>query len=40
VEQVTDYMREVAGHHPDPKNVDLLIQNMDKAVEINRQWPD
>ncbi|QNA87732.1 DUF3369 domain-containing protein [Massilia sp. Dwa41.01b] len=40
VPQVTDYLREVAGQHLDPYYVDLLIQNIDKAVEINRQWPD
>jgi response regulator RpfG family c-di-GMP phosphodiesterase len=40
VQQVTDYLREVAGQHLDPYYVDLLIRNMDKAVEINRQWPD
>ncbi|MDB5790141.1 MAG: hypothetical protein JWQ80_165 [Massilia sp.] len=40
VEQVTDYMREIAGHHLDPQYVALLIKNMDKALEINRQWPD
>jgi response regulator RpfG family c-di-GMP phosphodiesterase len=40
VEQVTEYMREQAGHHLDPRFVELLIKNMDKAVEINRNWPD
>jgi response regulator RpfG family c-di-GMP phosphodiesterase len=40
VEQVRDYLREVAGHHLDPYYVDLLIKNIDKAAEINRQWPD
>ncbi|MFL6673866.1 MAG: HD domain-containing phosphohydrolase [Massilia sp.] len=40
VEKVSEYMREVAGHHLDPKYVNLLIKNMDKAVEINRKWPD
>jgi len=40
VQQVTDYLREVAGHHLDPQYVDLLIKNMDKAVAINDQWPD
>ncbi|MGX4642759.1 HD domain-containing phosphohydrolase [Massilia sp. SYSU DXS3249] len=40
VEQVTDYLREIAGHHLDPHYVNLLIKNMDKALEINRQWPD
>jgi response regulator RpfG family c-di-GMP phosphodiesterase len=40
IEQVTGHLREVAGHHLDPEYVELLIQNMDKAVEINRNWPD
>jgi HD-GYP domain-containing protein (c-di-GMP phosphodiesterase class II) len=40
VEQVTEYMREQAGRHLDPRYVELLIQNMDKALEINRNWPD
>jgi len=40
VDQVRDYLREVAGKHLDPYYVDLLVKNMDKAVEINRQWPD
>jgi response regulator RpfG family c-di-GMP phosphodiesterase len=40
VEQVRDYLREVAGHHLDPYYVDLLIRNIDKAAEINRAWPD
>jgi response regulator RpfG family c-di-GMP phosphodiesterase len=40
VEQVRDYLREVAGHHLDPHYVDILIKNIDKAAEINRQWPD
>lgn len=40
VEQVTEYLREQAGHHLDPRYVELLIQNMDKALEINRDWPD
>jgi response regulator RpfG family c-di-GMP phosphodiesterase len=40
VEQVRDYLREVAGHHLDPRYVDLLIKNIDKAAEINRLWPD
>jgi HD-GYP domain-containing protein (c-di-GMP phosphodiesterase class II) len=40
VAQVTEHLREVAGHHLDPQYVDLLIKNMDKAVEINRKWPD
>jgi response regulator RpfG family c-di-GMP phosphodiesterase len=40
VEKVTEYLREVAGHHLDPYYVGLLIKHMDKAVEINRNWPD
>jgi response regulator RpfG family c-di-GMP phosphodiesterase len=40
IEQVTDYLREVAGQHLDPLYVSLLIKNMDKAVAINQQWPD
>jgi response regulator RpfG family c-di-GMP phosphodiesterase len=40
VEQVRDYLREVAGHHLDPHYVDILIRNIDKAAEINRRWPD
>jgi response regulator RpfG family c-di-GMP phosphodiesterase len=40
VEQVTGYLREQAGRHLDPHYVELLIRNMDKALEINRDWPD
>ena len=40
VDRVTAHLREVAGHHLDPVYVELLIQNMDKAVDINRRWPD
>jgi response regulator RpfG family c-di-GMP phosphodiesterase len=40
VEKVTEYLREVAGHHLDPYYVGLLIKNMDKAVAVNRNWPD
>ena len=38
--QVTEHLREVAGHHLDPHYVEILIANMDKAVEINNRWPD
>ncbi|MEW6760523.1 MAG: HD domain-containing phosphohydrolase [Pseudomonadota bacterium] len=38
--KVTEHLREVAGHHLDPRYVDLLIKNMDKALAINEQWPD
>jgi response regulator RpfG family c-di-GMP phosphodiesterase len=40
VAKVTEYLREVAGHHLDPLYVNLLIKHMDKAVDINRKWPD
>jgi response regulator RpfG family c-di-GMP phosphodiesterase len=40
VDQVTAHLREVSGHHLDPVYVELLIANIDKAVEINRRWPD
>ena len=40
IEQVTGHLREVAGRHLDPKFVELLIANIDKAVDINRRWPD
>jgi response regulator RpfG family c-di-GMP phosphodiesterase len=40
IEQVTGHLREVAGRHLDPEYVELLIKNIDKAVEINRRWPD
>ncbi|MGO4475806.1 HD domain-containing phosphohydrolase [Massilia sp. 2TAF26] len=40
IEQVRDYLREVAGHHLDPHYVDILVKNLDKADDINRRWPD
>jgi HD-GYP domain-containing protein (c-di-GMP phosphodiesterase class II) len=40
VEKVTEYLRESAGHHLDPRYVELLVRHMDEAVEINRSWPD
>ncbi len=40
VEQVVGHLREVAGHHLDPVYVELLIANIDKAVDINKRWPD
>jgi response regulator RpfG family c-di-GMP phosphodiesterase len=40
IAQVKEHLREVAGHHLDPQYVELLIANMDKAVEINHRWPD
>jgi response regulator RpfG family c-di-GMP phosphodiesterase len=40
VEEVTTHLREVAGHHLDPVYVEHLIQNMDRAQEIIKRWPD
>jgi response regulator RpfG family c-di-GMP phosphodiesterase len=40
VDKVTEYLREASGHHLDPRYVELLVKNMDEAVEINRSWPD
>ncbi|WP_296952103.1 HD domain-containing phosphohydrolase [uncultured Massilia sp.] len=40
IEQVRDYLQDVAGKHLDPHYVDLLIRNLDKAEQINRRWPD
>ena len=40
IEQVVAHLREVAGTHLDPEYVDLLVQNIDKALEINHRWPD
>ena len=40
IAQVTEHLREVAGHHLDPNYVEVLIANMDKAIEINNRWPD
>lgn len=40
LDQVADYLREVAGTHLDPHYVDILIRNMDKAAEINEKLPD
>ncbi|TWI61112.1 response regulator RpfG family c-di-GMP phosphodiesterase [Pseudoduganella lurida] len=40
VERVTDYLREVAGKHLDPRYVELLIANIDEALAINARLPD
>ncbi|UGQ46884.1 HD domain-containing phosphohydrolase [Massilia endophytica] len=40
VEKVTEHLREVAGHHLDPKYVELLVQNIDKALAITERYPD
>ena len=38
--KVVEHLREVAGQHLDPVYVDLLVQNIDKAVAINQRFPD
>ncbi|MEC5159224.1 MULTISPECIES: DUF3369 domain-containing protein [unclassified Janthinobacterium] len=40
VGEVVDHLREVSGHHLDPVYVELLIQNIDKALAINERFPD
>ncbi|RSZ56921.1 DUF3369 domain-containing protein [Massilia atriviolacea] len=40
VDEVVAHLREVSGQHLDPVFVELLIANIDAAVEINRRWPD
>ena len=40
IDKVVEHLREVAGQHLDPVYVDLLVQNIDKAVAINERFPD
>jgi response regulator RpfG family c-di-GMP phosphodiesterase len=40
VRQVVEHLREVSGQHLDPVYVELLIQNIDKALAINERFPD
>ena len=40
VEQVVAHMREVAGQHLDPKYVELMVNNIAKALAINDRFPD
>ncbi|NHZ33868.1 HD domain-containing phosphohydrolase [Massilia rubra] len=40
LEDVVSHLREVSGKHLDPVFVELLIANIDAAVDINRRWPD
>ncbi|MCG2585044.1 HD domain-containing phosphohydrolase [Massilia sp. TS11] len=40
LEEVITHLREVAGKHLDPRYVELLIANVDKAVDIDRRFPD
>jgi response regulator RpfG family c-di-GMP phosphodiesterase len=40
VDRVIAYLREVAGHHLDPRFVELLIENVDEALAITERLPD
>ncbi|MFB9245769.1 DUF3369 domain-containing protein [Massilia antarctica] len=40
LDEVVAHLREVSGQHLDPVFVELLITNIDAAVDINRRWPD
>ncbi|NHZ61191.1 HD domain-containing phosphohydrolase [Massilia genomosp. 1] len=40
LEDVVSHLRAVSGTHLDPVFVELLIANIDAAVDINRRWPD
>ncbi len=40
VQQVVSHLREVAGTHLDPRYVEVLVNNIDKALAINDRFPD
>ncbi|HEV7814543.1 MAG TPA: DUF3369 domain-containing protein [Janthinobacterium sp.] len=40
VDRVVKHLREVSGQHLDPLYVELLIQNIDKALSINERFPN
>lgn len=40
IEEVIKQLRDISGSHLDPTYVELLIENIDRAQEINRNWPD
>ncbi|MFZ6843480.1 DUF3369 domain-containing protein [Undibacterium sp. RuTC16W] len=40
IDQVVQHLREVSGTHLDPVFVELMIANIDKAIEINLRFPD
>jgi len=40
VDQVLQHMQSAAGSHLDPYYVNILIDNVDKALEINSRYPD
>lgn len=40
IEQVIDFFKQASGKHLDPKIVDALLANIDKAVDINNQFTD
>jgi len=39
LQEVLDHLKEVGGTHLDPKYVDILIKNVDKALAINDFYP-
>ncbi|MFZ6673326.1 DUF3369 domain-containing protein [Undibacterium sp. Xuan67W] len=40
IDQVVQHLRDVSGTHLDPVFVELMIANIDKALEINLSFPD
>ena len=40
IDEVVAHLRAVSGQQLDPLYVELLIKNIDKAVDINERWPD
>lgn len=40
IDEVVAHLKNVSGSHLDPKFVELLVQNVDRAVEINERFPD
>ncbi|MRV72900.1 DUF3369 domain-containing protein [Duganella sp. FT92W] len=40
VQEVVAHLREVAGKHLDPVYVEVLVNNIDKALAINDRFPD
>lgn len=40
VDQVLQHLESAAGSHLDPYYVNILIKNVDKALEINSRYPD
>jgi response regulator RpfG family c-di-GMP phosphodiesterase len=40
VQEVINHLREVAGKHLDPRYVEVMVNNIDKALAINDRFPD